>query len=145
MIVDTLSEFKCIRCYKTKNVCNFPKYKKGRGFQGVCKSCKAEWMRLDRIKNPIRYKNHDLKTYGINVDSYNLQLKKQDGRCAICKKENPYKNRKWLYVDHDHNTGVFRGLLCGSCNSAIGLLKENIKTLKCAIDYLEWSNACQEK
>lgn len=61
-------------------------------------------------------------------------LKKQDYKCAICKKQNNDKLR--LCVDHNHFTGQVRGMLCSGCNFAIGLLRENLYFMKSAIDYI---------
>ena len=58
-------------------------------------------------------------------------LHRQNGVCAVCGVGGK------LHVDHDHETGLVRGLLCGSCNRALGLLKDNVDSLKMAIDYLE--------
>lgn len=63
-----------------------------------------------------------LRKYGITEQRYNEMLDAQGGVCAIC--ERPPKGRP-LTVDHCHDTGVIRGLLCGCCNSALGLLAEN--------------------
>lgn len=59
-------------------------------------------------------------------------VKNQNGCCLLCN----IKPKK-IVVDHCHKTGKVRGLLCNECNRAIGLLKENILTLKNAINYLE--------
>lgn len=53
------------------------------------------------------------KTYGINEDQYRAMFAAQDGRCAICARR---PRRRRLAVDHDHNTGQVRGLLCFTCN-----------------------------
>jgi len=55
-------------------------------------------------------------------------------RCGIC------SATKILYVDHNHETGVLRGLLCPSCNSAIGLLGESKERFAAAVAYLEKHN-----
>ncbi len=60
--------------------------------------------------------------------------KKQEKRCAICKK---LIKKKDIQVDHDHKTGKVRGLLCLTCNMGIGYLKESIDNLLSAIKYLE--------
>jgi len=78
----------------------------------------------------------------VTENVYNEMLKKQYNKCAICKKPQPkYSIYKWsekrLSIDHNHSTGRIRGLLCSKCNLAIGLLKEDVKTLKRAIRYLE--------
>lgn len=72
-----------------------------------------------------------IKRYGFGIDGYNKLYQEQRGNCAICG-----KNFKKLDIDHCHNTGEVRGLLCGSCNRALGLMKDNIDFLKKAIDYL---------
>lgn len=77
-------------------------------------------------------KNASLKhNYGITLEDYNLMFKKQNGKCFIC---NTLKNV--LHVDHCHTTNKVRGLLCGNCNKALGLLKDNIDILQTAINYL---------
>lgn len=81
-------------------------------------------------------KPHLLNTYGITIDDYNSMFTLQDGRCAGCNKHQS-EIGKTLHVDHDHETKVVRGLLCNKCNMAIGLIKENVSTLKEMIKYLE--------
>jgi predicted nucleic acid-binding Zn ribbon protein len=69
---------------------------------------------------------------------YQAMMEKQDGKCAICNSEGGYQNRPGkLAVDHCHISGKIRGLLCHRCNTAIGLLKDNIENLNSAIRYLE--------
>lgn len=85
--------------------------------------------KLSRVT--IRYKNR----YGITENDYNEMYKSQEGLCAIC--GNPPKMGQRLYVDHNHNTGEVRALLCQLCNSGLGSFKENIKLLSSAITYLE--------
>ena len=74
------------------------------------------------------------RRYGITKEQYNLILAGQDFKCAICGKE--YNWNKKLDVDHDHNTGKIRGLLCGNCNRGLGLFKDNKLIIKNAINYL---------
>ncbi len=62
-----------------------------------------------------------------------LQL--QNNCCAICNKP-AQETLKNLYVDHNHKNGKIRGLLCQNCNSGLGHFKEDIVTLKNAINYL---------
>jgi len=68
------------------------------------------------------------------VEEYDAILVKQGGVCAICARI-PLPD-KLLHVDHDHGTGVVRGLLCQQCNHAIGLLGDNPSTLRAAVQYL---------
>lgn len=131
----------CLTCKVDKEIKDFPKYKKGRGYQGVCKKCKAEWMREDRLKNPERYREIDLRqNYGIGFQEYNALLDKQNGVCAICGEKEKTKN-KHLHVDHNHNTGEIRGLLCSGCNTGLGKFYDKISSLKKAISYLEGGDA----
>jgi hypothetical protein len=74
---------------------------------------------------------HRQRTYGISPEQYEEMLKRQGGVCAICG-----RGRK-LCVDHDHDTGHIRGLLCKPCNSSIGQLGDDVEGLKKAISYLE--------
>ena len=72
--------------------------------------------------------------YGISVDEYERMLAEQIGRCAICGKQPDSRRR--LAVDHDHLTGALRGLLCTSCNTGIGHLRDDAERLRLAHDYL---------
>lgn len=60
----------------------------------------------------------------------------QEGKCDICGKHQDNENRR-LALDHDHETGVVRGLLCFSCNSKLGWYELNVQAVA---DYLEWSD-----
>ena len=80
------------------------------------------------------------KTYGINLSEYNKMSEKQNKKCAICNELDEVAGRR-LAVDHDHNTGDVRGLLCGKCNRGLGLFNDKIKILKKAINYLETARA----
>lgn len=85
-----------------------------------------------------RYSETDFKsrlkrTYGITFEQYKEILLHQSGVCAICARPQSAK----LHVDHCHITGKVRGLLCGSCNRALGLMKDNIDFLSKAITYLQ--------
>ena len=59
----------------------------------------------------------------------------QDGKCAICGMDGGMLKRG-LAIDHDHNTNKIRGLLCGKCNTALGLLNENEKLFFRCIKYI---------
>lgn len=78
-------------------------------------------------------------SYGLTEVDLQTMTIVQDSRCGICKREITLGGRKFdcAVVDHDHNTGAIRGLLCGHCNRAIGMFGDNIEVLKSAISYLE--------
>lgn len=92
-------------------------------------------------------RKHMLKKYGLTEFEYKKLVQRQDGRCAICNVEpNPYATHKrGLHIDHDHETGAVRGLLCGNCNAALGHFKDSIENLAQAIRYLVKSRAIQER
>ena len=73
-----------------------------------------------------------LKKYGLTPLQYEDLAKKG---CAIC--GGGPNGRGRFHLDHDHTTGLFRGLLCHSCNVGIGSLKENLVTLENAIQYIQ--------
>lgn len=76
------------------------------------------------------------KKYGIKVDEYETLLKAQNGKCAICGRHYTELG-KLLSVDHDHESGKNRSLLCNGCNLGLGNFEENISNLKKAINYLK--------
>ena len=82
-----------------------------------------------------------MKNFGIDINRYEEFLLKQGKVCAICLKPELSKHQsgtlRKLAVDHDHKTGRIRGLLCSRCNNGIGLLGEDIKIFKKAIEYLK--------
>lgn len=135
-----------------------------------CKPCKIkdtqEWQRLNpgrqetmrqlriqrdpekyaeqqKIKNQRRKDNGSIydwyfqRKYKISYEQYNKMHKEQAGLCAICSKP---ENTKKLAVDHCHNTGRIRGLLCFRCNSALGKLQDSIELMQKAIIYLTGDN-----
>lgn len=86
-------------------------------------------------KSRARHGAHIETTYGITADEYDALYRAQGGRCAICRRATGAKRR--LAVDHDHDTGLVRGLLCKTCNYKIlGHLRDDPEALQRAIDYL---------
>lgn len=75
------------------------------------------------------------KKYGISLSDYEALLERQNGVCAICRRT--CKSGRNLAVDHCHETGKVRGLLCLECNRGIGALKDSIDLLTKAISYLK--------
>lgn len=100
--------------------------------------------RCDNKKTPRGRKGHhwrNLKRYGLGHEEYWELLIRQSGRCAIC-----CRVAKNLHVDHDHSCckeqrqccgKCVRGLLCGSCNRALGLFGERFEVLTAAVEYLK--------
>jgi len=85
--------------------------------------------------NRRRVRKHTLKyTYGITIEQYDEMVRKNGGRCMACGQKPTGK--KGLHVDHDHKTGKFRGLLCFHCNTALGMARDDPKTLLKLFIYL---------
>ncbi|QDF15385.1 endonuclease VII [Gordonia phage Mollymur] len=89
------------------------------GLASYCRPCKRNRFFIDR--------------YGITALEFDRMVEGQGSACGICREVKPPSD---LVVDHDHTTGRVRGLLCNSCNTGIGLLREDPKILSSAIDYV---------
>jgi hypothetical protein len=74
------------------------------------------------------------RTYGLSREQYDAMLADQGGGCALCGRK---PGRRELAVDHDHQTGQVRGLLCSSCNGALGVLGDSREGLLRALAYLD--------
>lgn len=125
----TYSCLECLRKYRKKRMLNNPK-------PFVRRNAK----RREQYKDPKerqRQRNAMMKSrYGLTGRQYNALLKKQGGVCAICGNKSNHKTQKYLHIDHNHSTGIVRGLLCIRCNTVIGSCKESIEILNKAAKYL---------
>ena len=105
------------------------------------KEAKNQQSRDRRVADPDYFRHHDLKkNFGITLDQYTEMLLAQHGVCAICEKpETATRNGKLkaLAVDHDHETGELRELLCVECNTGLGKFKDSPDLLLRAAAYLE--------
>lgn len=127
----------CKQCSKEGSLDLFQKdISKKDGVRPECKACTAV-NRKSRYSAETNRKNNMEKNFGKGVlDTYQRLFEEQDGVCAICK--SPENGRyKHLSVDHCHETGKIRGLLCNNCNRGIGLLKDSPELLKNAIKYVQ--------
>lgn len=113
--------------------CGGPK-PKGRG-RALCDSCVAKNRHVRLAANHERQRDRWLLgKYGISAERYDEILTEQGGGCAICG-GGPSKSFLYLDVDHDHETGMVRGLLCRRCNTGLGYFERGFHEL--AIDYLK--------
>jgi len=97
-----------------------------------------EWEKRNkkrRISNDYEFRRNLRRHYSMTMDQYDAILKSQGGVCVICQQECNTGRR--LAVDHSHETGSIRGLLCGNCNKGLGMFKDSIKLLENAIKYLQ--------
>lgn len=155
----------CGKCNTTKSLSEFGKDRHTKdGLCYFCKPCRNARLREYNQKNPHirakinanhreyrkkhysdpenkrKYKSDYLKqAFGITIEEFDQMLEKQQGVCAICSRPERGTRNKALAVDHCHETNKIRGLLCGHCNRAIGLLGDDINLLLSAIKYLEAS------
>ena len=121
----------CIRCQESKELSKFENHPTAKdGKRNQCSACRYE-IRLARDPD-YRAKQRDwnLGRYGITTLEYEKMLSDQNNKCKICQEE------KKLFVDHNHETGIVRGLLCHHCNTMLGLAKDSPQTLEGAIAYL---------
>jgi 5-methylcytosine-specific restriction endonuclease McrA len=86
-----------------------------------------------RLAHPSQA-HHLKRNYGITLDTYNQMLDAQGGRCAICGNTKDSRN---LAVDHNHDTGKVRKLLCQACNKGLGHFGDSPEILREAVAYLE--------
>lgn len=124
----------CNLCKEKKAVSLFSVDSRSKsGYQTRCKDCqsavKKEMAQYYRGKH-LEYK------YGMTHDDYERMLVEQDHKCAICGIDAKHSENSRLCVDHDHDTGEVRGLLCKKCNQAIGLLQDNANFCDAAGRYL---------
>jgi superfamily II helicase len=139
----------CTKCKVEKFLSEFSKHSSAKYKRNsVCVKCDSkrvvEWQRnnKDRFRaNQKKFANKEStkryrkdwqlkKNFNISIEEYERLVKKQKGKCGICKKEDS------LHVDHNHISGAVRGLLCSPCNLALGLFKDDKTILKNAIKYL---------
>jgi hypothetical protein len=89
-------------------------------------------------RNPQKYADRDLrKRFGLPLGSYDQMLAAQDGKCAICGKPPPNGRTRRLHVDHCHDTGKVRALLCMSCNNGLGRFNHDPAIMRIASSYVE--------
>jgi hypothetical protein len=139
---------RCSGCGTVKPIAGFSSKPYGRpGFRKLCKVCSSRAGMQRRDKDPDKELNrHLVRKFGITLEDFRALVAKQGGVCAICgepptivlgRRVQGRLATPRLVVDHDHATGVVRGLLCVPCNRGIGLLKDDPKRLRSAFEYLE--------
>lgn len=146
----------CKKCGENKPMNMF--YYKTLNKEGRCKPCVSDMRKTSyrntrdqvitrvtkyRRENPEKIRGTKLKQeYGLSIERYNAMLASQDHVCAGCLKPEStiWRGRVLsLAVDHDHLNGDIRGLLCMRCNRALGMLGEDLDTMRRLIDYVEKS------
>lgn len=132
---------------KTCTKCSIPKpftdFHKGSnyadGYRSICKACMSAYYKQRNSQPKQKLKQREWsyrRLYNITPAEYDQLLKKQGGGCAICGDTKTRKGSDHLHVDHDHQTGEVRGILCNHCNVALGYIKDKPDLLQKAINYL---------
>lgn len=139
----------CRLCGEAKPFIEFYHHKDTGKPQSRCIQCQnkksSEWSRNNRAKanamtrdwvkrNPAYARRKWLARYGLTPEAYDALFAEQDGKCKIC--QVPFKEPKHTHIDHCHDKGHVRGLLCSNCNLGIGNLQHDTGLLKAAIAYL---------
>jgi hypothetical protein len=141
-----MNENECIEEYREKNLNKMREYSK-KHYQKNKEKLKEKHRkyREDNIDKFNQYyqnnlakfkeyrRRYKLKKYNLSLDQFNVLLNKQNHQCGICGGSLTDKN---CHVDHNHDSGEIRGLLCLNCNLGIGLLKDSPELLNKAAKYL---------
>jgi hypothetical protein len=130
----------CTKCNITKDITEF--YKRGGKVSpntrhNHCKECTKN--RVSATPSIVKREQALKRMYGITQQDYDRMIIEQNHQCAICKTTDPggRHNTNYFVVDHCHTTGKVRKLLCHHCNTALGLVGDNISTLEKMIEYLK--------
>jgi hypothetical protein len=128
----------CRICGAAKGINEFYVSSKAKdGLRAECKKCESNYQFHRRKNRPEVRRRSDLKrVYGISLEEYDAALALQEKKCGCCGLAVENSRPRQFAVDHCHQTGKNRGILCGDCNMAIGLLGDNLKGLENAIQYL---------
>ncbi len=132
----------CSQCRIEKAETEFYNRRAGRvGYYSECKDCTnrrtKKWTKGNPDKVRKSQKKWSLKTkYGLSWSDYQTRFDNQRGLCAIC--FDPLKGgRNAICVDHDHETGKVRDLLCSPCNAGLGQFRDSSTRMLSAVFYLD--------
>lgn len=147
---------RCPECGESKSLEEFYRSKNASdGDSGYCKPCslsrQREWRAKDadhlkayeRSRPKVDYETRRAaqlrREYGIEPQDFDRMVSDQGGRCAVCDEQpEPIRGRRiGLFVDHCHDTGEVRGLLCSRCNTGIGQMRDDPRIMRAAIAYVE--------
>jgi hypothetical protein len=138
----------CCRCGKEKPLKEF--FKRGgnqNGYRYTCKEChviasnenvpRKEYLKKYNKRKYVQERQLErclMLNYSLTIEEFCGAREMFNGGCAICGRKLRKRNHG---VDHDHKTGLVRGILCYGCNNAVGFLRDDPALLRRAIDYLE--------
>lgn len=130
----------CRTCGQTLPLGRFPRTRGNR--RGTrCRDCESAYRKRRTRKQRTAERDRKLRRrYGITSTDYTAMARAQRWRCAICARP-PYPTGSRLVVDHCHRTQRVRGLLCHTCNAALGLMGDHPERLERAAQYLRQLSA----
>lgn len=99
----------------------------------VCPDCRKD----QRPGAQARERARTLRAYGLTQAGWDALVNRQGNRCAVCRTDKPGGRGERWHIDHDHVTARVRGLLCGRCNTAIGMLGDDPEIIRAAARYVE--------
>lgn len=136
----------CHICKETKLFTDFNRASKSKdGLQHYCRSCSNKKRKDWDLADPERTRGKWLKdAYGISLADYNIMLENQNHKCAICGQDETRFQKK-LVVDHCHETGKVRQLLCNMCNHGLGNFKDDVLLMAEAIKYITKHQIMEKK
>lgn len=124
---------RCPDCGEWKSLEDFPRNKNTKdGRHSYCKPCHNARGKetYERLYGGTRH-YHLKRRYGIGADEFDELVRQQGGACAICERPDPE------HVDHNHETGDVRGILCFNCNGGLGHFRDSIDAMLAAAVYLD--------
>jgi hypothetical protein len=142
----------CQKCFTNGTLAEFTKdARQSDGLNRYCRTCTRAYTKQWRNDNPDKFRDgvkkchtanpeiqreasfkYRLKQYGLTPEQYEVFVVVQGGACAIC----GTAHLEDLCIDHDHESGTVRGLLCQNCNKGLGLFQDSADNLYHASDYL---------
>jgi hypothetical protein len=159
IVVDPNTTKTCRNCHLAKPLLAFHRHRGTvDGRATYCKDCALaydrtvrkksklrahkEWLKIPENRENVRkylrvyHRKYHLAGYGLTPQMYENMFDAQDGRCALCQTHAVDCMRGILVIDHDHETGKVRALLCGKCNSGLGMFADNPALMRLAAEYV---------
>lgn len=133
---------KCYTCSEEKSLKEFNKRSQSKdGYAGSCRNCtKDRQRRYYKKTSGYSSRNYHCKTkYGMSLEDRNTIIENQKDTCPICNSKYTYTSSISKHspcIDHCHESGSIRGIICSSCNLVLGKVSDDIEVLENMINYL---------
>ena len=136
----------CKDCGETKPLDEFPDRKRMKdGKNTYCRPCctarRTAWRKANPEKETEHSRRYQLKrNYGMTLEQWDEMFEAQGGCCAVCGTDEP-GGKGTFHVDHCHDSGEVRALLCNGCNVALGMMDDDPERIRALADYAEAHNS----